>query len=178
MSREIAFGTLEFDLLDLTDEEGRTALHIACLHNAVDSVRYLLKYYEAVVGMGGNEKTQRAGCAKCCKKTYNLDKFVNGRDKYGNTPLVMASKCLVRNTDQTALLQVKNATRFKIKHAAVKLPPETNSSAPRRCVCMQVVHELLEYGACPFRATNAGNTVLHWAARENMNEVGCVCLFC
>ena len=110
MTNDVAFGTLEFDLLDLTDEEGRNALHIACLNNACDSVRYLLAYYKAVLDIKEKTKkmknTKKAGCAKCCSKTYTVDNLVNGRDNYGNTPLVMASKCLMRDTDQTALLQV------------------------------------------------------------------------
>ena len=172
MASDIAFGTLEFDLVDLTDEEGRTALHIACLHNAFDSVRYLLAYYKTVRDIEERQNTKKVGCAKWRPKTYTMHEFLNGRDKYGNTPLVMASKCLMRDTDQTALLQV---VFLKFKYNCTRKAPLQRLADT--CMCMQVVHALLEYGADLSIATNAGNTVLHWAARQNLNEVrGCLCL--
>ena len=46
LTQDMSFGKMDYDLLDLTDDEDRTALHIACLHNAVDCVEYLLNYYK------------------------------------------------------------------------------------------------------------------------------------
>ena len=119
MARDLEFGEFVYDLLDLTDHENRTALHIACLHNAVDSVKYLLKYYHARVQI--ERVSKKAGCMSCRNKIYSLEAFVNARDKYGNTPLVMASKCFVRNADQTALLQVILGWLFNFLHLAVPL---------------------------------------------------------
>ncbi|PAA55583.1 hypothetical protein BOX15_Mlig032910g2 [Macrostomum lignano] len=170
--------------IDVTDDKGQTALHVACRRSHVQIARLLLEFGADVLkqekdGVSALHQPARNGSLELCELLLSSGANVDTTDNNGLTPVMVASiegrlpilkRLLQHSTEKNEKARGSQAGKMLL----LELRDNDGSTALHHATQnrqVEILAHLLEAGANANAKRNDGNTPLHIAASLGYQDV-------